>query len=222
MIFAQILFFAICLQMEFGNALSGETMSFLDSKDPLLSSIAEEVPQNEITLPKTQGIIEQMLEIAKGERSDISKRNMVGLAAPQIGIQKRIILVDISVTTERKQLGELQIFINPEIIARSDDLLLDREACYSVDRHICGIVPRHASIKLIAYDRHGNPICGEFHEYTARIFQHEIDHLNGIRFPDRVGENGILHWVEADEFMEYRENWRNWSKRCPWHHWISR
>lgn len=61
---------------------------------------------------------------------------------------------------------------------------------------------RSESIRIEALDRQGNPISQEFSGFTARIFQHEIDHLEGIRFPDRVGTDGILQWVEESQFSE--------------------
>ena len=136
-----------------------------------------------------------MFDIARGERTDPEAKVMVGLAAPQIGISKRIILVDIGVDSDRKNLGELTAFINPEILWHSEELVDGREGCFSVDDRVVGVVPRSKSIKIRAYDREGNLVSLELADFTARIFQHETDHLNGIRFPDRVGEGGKLQWV---------------------------
>lgn len=193
---------------------------FLNPADPQLNNRAQEIHLHEIPLPTTQALIDQMFEAAQGERTDATKRGLVGLAAPQIGIFKRIILVDMAVNSERKFFGELKAFINPEILWHSEEVLWDREGCFSVDKRIGGVVPRAASIKLIAYDRSGNPLMHEVTGFTARIFQHEIDHLNGIRFPDRVGKEGVLHWVEPFEFTEYRQNWQTWPARCAWDKWI--
>ena len=193
---------------------------FLAPEDPILNTRAAEVPLHEIPLSDIQSIIDRLFEAAKGERTDPTQRGLVGLAAPQIGVSKRIILVDMSVTSERNFFGNLKAFINPEILWQSEEILWDREGCYSVDRRIGGIVPRSEKIRLIAYDRQGNPIQEEVSGFTARIFQHEIDHLNGIRFPDRVGKEGVLHWVEACEFVDYRKNWQTWQTRCSWDKWL--
>ncbi|HEY2811047.1 MAG TPA: peptide deformylase [Rhabdochlamydiaceae bacterium] len=192
---------------------------FLTPADPLLRARASEVPVHEIPTAPVQALLEKMYELSGGERVDPSKRSLVGLAAPQIGFSKRIILVDVGIRTDRRTFGELRAYINPVIVWHSDDMLWDCEGCFSVDRRIRGIVPRYASIRLIAYDRNGNPIEEEHHGYTARIFQHEIDHLEGIRFPERVGEEGTLHWVEEAEILEYRKDYFNWHKRCPWEIW---
>jgi len=90
-----------------------------------------------------------------------------------------------------------------------------------VDPRIRGVVSRPKEIVIIAYDSNGNRLQEKFSGFTARIVQHEIDHLNGIRFPDRVGKDGILHWVEKEELPYYRQTWQTWPNRCPWETWLS-
>jgi peptide deformylase len=195
---------------------------FTPPGDPFLQMSAAEVPIQEILSDETQSLIDRMFEIAKGERTDLENRVMVGLAAPQIGIAKRIILVDIGMECDRKAFGELTAFINPEIVWYSDEKEYGREGCYSVDARMLGIVSRAVSIKVTALDRQGNPVAAEFSGFTAKIFQHEVDHLNGIRFPDRVGqEGGELNWVEEAEYPEYRENWKTWCRKCSLESWLS-
>lgn len=194
---------------------------FTPPGDSSLTMIASEVPPNEISSPEIQWIIDRMIEIAGGERSDPNRRIMVGLAAPQIGIGKRIILVDIGIDPEKKELGQLTAFINPEIVWFSNEIAEGLEGCFSVDSRVLGIVPRSQSIKIRAFDRQGKRVVAELSGYTARIFQHETDHLNGIRFPDRVGPNGKLHWVEDTRHAEYRQNWATWDCVCPWEVWLA-
>lgn len=193
---------------------------FTPPGNPILRTMVPEVPLEEIATDEIQTIIDQMYQIAKGERKDLENRVMVGLAAPQIGIPKQIILVDVGVDADRKNLGDLQVFINPKLLWQSEETIDGREGCYSVDSRVLGIVRRAARVKVSAYDRHGNFLTQEFSGFTARIFQHEIDHLNGIRFPDRVGEEGILQWVEEEEYPEYRKNWQHWPVRCAWSTWL--
>ncbi len=194
---------------------------FTPPGDPSLTMIAQEVPLIEIESTEIQSIIDRMFHIAQGERTDPNQRVMVGLAAPQIGISKRIILVDIGFDNEKKELGELTAFINPEILWASPEIVEGHEGCFSVDPRILGIVPRAQMIKIRAFDRHGNQIVAEYSGFIARIFQHETDHLNGIRFPDRVGPMGKLHWVENDRHEDYRKKWEHWDCPCPWDLWIS-
>jgi peptide deformylase len=188
---------------------------------PLLMAVAKEVSEEELASGETQALIDEMLAIARGERLEMEKRIMVGLATPQIGMSKRIILVDIGIDDQRKDLGTLVAYINPEILSVSEEKEAGREGCYSVDKRVCGIVSRPAKIKIRALDREGKVVCQELMGFTARIFQHELDHLNGVRFPDRVGREGMLHWVEEEEYPLYRKEWQEWQRRCPWETWLA-
>ncbi|MBM3193709.1 MAG: peptide deformylase [Chlamydiae bacterium] len=193
---------------------------FLPPEADLLQKRAEDVPREELLSSNCQTLIDDLFSVARGERKDLEARVMVGLAAPQVGVLKRIILVDMGVTEDRKNLGDLRAYINPEIIWYSDEIEIGREGCYSVNPCLCGLVPRSSHIKIRALDRSGADVEEELSGFTARIFQHEVDHLNGIRFPDRVGPEGILHWVEKTQYGEYRENFLNWPVRCPWIKWM--
>lgn len=193
---------------------------FVEPGNPRLSMPVDEVPVHQIGSSEIQTIIDQMYQIAAPERLDVDARVMVGLAAPQIGIYKQIILVDLSVSAERRDLGELKVFINPKILWRSEEQELEREGCYSVDSRICGIVPRSSKIKISAYDRQGKFVEEELSGFTARIFQHEVDHLHGVRFPDQTGSQGVLHWVEEEQYPEYRTSWQTWPQAVSqkvWH-----
>ncbi len=183
---------------------------FVEPANPALSVAVEPVAEDKIVSDEIQAIIDRMYVIAGAERADPTSRVMVGLAAPQIGVYKQIMLVDVGANAKR-ELGELKAFINPKITWKSDDVEEEREGCYSVDARVCGIVVRAAQINYTAYDRQGNFISGELSGFAARVFQHEVDHLNGIRFPDRVTQDGgKLHWVEASQFPEYRTKFKEW------------
>jgi len=192
---------------------------FTPPGDASLTMRAAEVKTQEINSEKIQSIIDRMFQIASGKRSD--QRTMVGLAAPQIGIGKRIILVDTGFDTKKCTPGHFVVFINPEILWYSGEIAYGHEGCFSVDSHIVGIVPRSVAIKIKAFDRQGKEIFKDYSNYTARIFQHEVDHLNGIRFPDRVGSAGKLHWVEKSRNADYQKNWEKWDCPCPWDVWLA-
>jgi peptide deformylase len=193
---------------------------FTEPGNPLLSGPVAEVPAAEICSEEIQEIIDRMIEIAGGERADTEKRVMVGLAAPQIGVCKRIILVDTG-ANEKRELGQLKVYINPTIVWSSPEQEEGREACYSIDKRVVGVVPRSTQVKMTAFDRQGNFITEEFSGFPARIVQHEVHHLDGIRFPDHSGPEGVLHWVEEEQFPEYRENWQQWPVRCSWDVWLA-
>ncbi len=195
---------------------------YLKQGSPLLYQKAEEIKEEEILSEEIQGILAHMFEIAKQERDPSpDSRGMIGLAAPQIGISRRIVLVDVGFNDVTKEYGEIKAYINPEIIFSSKELSTRREGCFSVDVRIGGILQRPERIKVRAFDPNGQVIIEEHSGIIARIFQHEIDHLDGICFPDRIGENGVLHWVEEKDYLEYRKNWENWPIRCPWDVWTS-
>lgn len=166
-----------------------------------------------------------MLEIAYGEQKDQKKPVMVGLAAPQIGILKRIILVDILTDgkgplrrseSEARKVGKLRVYINPEITWASKQKGEWYEGCYSTGR-VCGIVSRPISIKIHSYGTDGRLVNEKHKGYIARIFQHEIDHLNGKVFINHISDPDKLHWVKKSEFPLYRNKqaWRNWPKKYP-------
>lgn len=185
-----------------------------------LNEVSKAVDPSQITSIEIQQLIDEMLLLASGERTDCEKRVMVGLAAPQIGVNLRVIIVDMGVSEDRRNLGQLQAFINPEIVGHSEEVVLAYEGCFSTG-DIYGIVPRFQTISVSAYDRQGHLFEREFTGFRARIFQHEIDHLDGIRFPDRLGKEGILHWVKQEQRLLYRQLWNSWPHRCPYSVWES-
>lgn len=188
---------------------------FVNPNDPILVRVAEKIEPDKINTTAIQNLIEKMLSVAFGEQTDRNKPLLVGLASPQIGISKRLILVDVA-ASGRGEIGDLRVYINPEITWKSQEESEWYEGCYSTDR-VCGIVSRPKAIRVKGFSRDGKPIEEEYEGYTARIFQHEIDHLNGIEFVSHITDDENLHWVEEDEFPDYRDNeaWRSWSKKCP-------
>ena len=102
----------------------------------------------------------------------------VGLAAPQIGVSKRIIVIDIG--------DNLIELINPEIISREGEQT-GSEGCLSVPE-VVGLVTRNNLVTVKGLNREGQEVVYEAEKLLARVFQHEIDHLDGILFIDRANE----------------------------------
>ncbi|MCL4354670.1 peptide deformylase [Patescibacteria group bacterium] len=192
---------------------------FVRPDDPVLVKTAKVIGLGQIKSPEIDIDIERMLKAAYGEQEDRSKPVLVGLAAPQIGISKRIILVDVA-ANGKGEIGDLRVYINPEVVWKSKDEREWYEGCYSTDR-VCGIVSRPNKVRIKACTREGLQVEEEYEGYTARIFQHEIDHLNGAEFVSRIIDDDKLHWVEESEFPQYRdkESWRNWQKKCSRDKW---
>ena len=109
----------------------------------------------------------------------MKKEDGVGLAAPQVGILRRIFVTD-------DGHGKIE-FINPVILKESKEQEVDVEGCLSVGkRH--GTVARPKKLKIEAFDRNGNPFTLKAEGYLARIICHENDHLNGVLFIDKIIE----------------------------------
>ncbi|MRG85562.1 peptide deformylase [Salinibacillus xinjiangensis] len=158
---------------------------------PALREVAEEVP-----LPPTaedKETLQEMLQFLKNSQNEevankYKLRAGVGLAAPQLGLNKRMIAIHFYDFNER--LYSYGLF-NPKIVSHSVEgtYLSTGEGCLSVDREVPGIVPRHARITLKAVDLDGNEIKLRLKGYAAIVFQHEIDHLNGIMFYDHINQD---------------------------------
>lgn len=119
------------------------------------------------------------------EREKYDLRAGMGLAYVQIGKLKRIFVI----VEELEDCSfESYVVINPKIISKSEELIYvgEGEGCLSVNRPVEGIVPRNARIKVRAYDEDGNEYIIRVREDIAIAFQHEIDHLDGILFVDKI------------------------------------
>jgi peptide deformylase len=122
---------------------------------------------------------QDMAELIEDLKVTMKKENGIGIAAPQVGIHERVIIVDMN--------GKPTAFINPEITEKSFKLLDSEEGCLSVPGK-WGVVKRHRGVSIKALDAKGNPIAFKTHGLVAIIFQHEIDHLDGVLFIDRAEE----------------------------------
>lgn len=173
---------------------------------PTLSERSEEVP-----LPlddETKQTLKEMMEFLENSQDPIKNEELelragVGLAAPQINIKKRMIAV---LTTD--ELGEKLyklLLVNPKIISHSEALtyIPGGEGCLSVDREVTGLVPRYKKIRVRAHQY--LPETDELRTielrvsgYVGVVLQHEIDHLNGVLFVDKVKDQ--LEGVEPIVF----------------------
>ena len=119
------------------------------------------------------------------EREKYDLRAGMGLSAVQVGVLKRIFVV---VEELEKNKFRNYIVINPKVISHSEEEIFvgEGEGCLSVDRDVEGIVPRYARMTVEAYDENGKPYQIRVREDISIAFQHEIDHLNGILFVDKI------------------------------------
>ena len=107
----------------------------------------------------------------------------VGLAAPQVGVSKKLIIVEYGDDEDESVPKKLYVVANPEIIKKSIETEMGIEACLSVPNMV-GDVERHLQIVVKGQNKKGQPIRIKAKGWLARVFQHEIDHLNGILYTD--------------------------------------
>lgn len=164
------------------------TKDILDEKDPRVRA-----KNTDVEFPlcdEYKNIISEMLKhLRYSQIEKYSKkydlRPGMGLAAPQLGINKRFFVVCYEVKEGK---FEDYILINPKIVSYSEELIYtgEGEGCLSVNRDVVGIVPRYARVTFTGYDVDGNPIRYRAREELSIAFQHELDHLNGILFVDKI------------------------------------
>ena len=111
----------------------------------------------------------------------------VGLAAPQIGESLRLVVVEYTEDEDENAKPKKYVLVNPEIIRRSEEMVTDIEGCLSLPG-LAGMVERHEAVTVKAKNRFGKPLKIEADGWLARIFQHEIDHLDGVLYIDRAEE----------------------------------
>jgi len=185
----------------------------LEKDDPRLRQICEPVTEEELHSSEFQDIINTMMDFVygrsnKGEIRDERRPTTVGLSANQIGIMKRISIVDLAIG--HKDYNNLFALINPEIISHSNTYMTHREGCVNLPE-IWGTVKRYHDVKVKAWDRSGNEIIIEAKGLLADLMQHEIDHLNGKLFIDLLSDPTKAHRVKRDGMKEYRENFSTWN-----------
>ena len=178
---------------------------------PVLRAKARPLHPSEIRTPKIQQLIDDMFETMKEYQG-------VGLAAPQVHESLRLfvagfppaIIDDDADDVDREEVDDeddedvpLMAIVNPEIEVVTRETVEDWEGCLSIP-DIRGRVPRARQIRVRAYDRTGRKIEMQASGFTARVIQHEADHLDGVLFFDRMKTFGSLTFL--DEYGRY------WSK----------
>jgi peptide deformylase len=108
----------------------------------------------------------------------------IGLAAIQVGVDRSILVYDVA---PRDETRDLHVLINPKIVSDAGEILSENEGCLSVPDYRAD-VKRSKSIFVEGFDRDGNPIRIEAEDLLAIVLQHEIDHLNGKLFIDRISK----------------------------------
>lgn len=123
----------------------------------------------------------------------MSARGGVGIAAPQIGVPLRVVVFEVANSERYPEAPPVPrtVLINPEIEFTDDDVSEGWEGCLSVPG-LRGIVPRHRRLRYRGLDAEGRPFEREAEDFHARVVQHECDHLDGILYPQRMGDLSTL------------------------------
>jgi len=137
---------------------------------PILRTRSREVAREELRKPEIQKLIGDM-------RETMPAANGIGLAAPQVGVNVRIAVI----AYEKKMLT----VVNPKIVKRQPEYQDSEEGCLSIP-DVVGIVPRYKEIKVTSFDEQGRRFNMRVRGLLACVWQHEIDHLDGILFVDRA------------------------------------
>lgn len=163
-------------------------IKILDESNKILRKKSEEVifPLDD----ETKKLIDDSLTyLEMSQIEEYSKkydlRPGMGLSFVQIGILKRIFVI-----SEELDNGSFKryVVINPKVVSKSEELIYvgEGEGCLSVNREVEGIVPRYARMTVSAFDEDGNPFNIRVREDISVAFQHEMDHLDGILFIDKI------------------------------------
>ena len=171
----------------------------LDEKNKILHTVSTEVsfPIDDSDKKAINDMIEyltnsQIEKLAK--KYDL--RPGMGMAAIQLGIPKRYFVVVHE--QEEKETFKTYILINPRIVSTSEEMIYveEGEGCLSVNREVEGIVPRCARVTIEGYDMDGNKVIYRGREELAVAFQHELDHLNGIMFTDKIDKSDPYKYAD--------------------------
>ncbi len=174
---------------------SRKSLQVTEFGNPVLRQKAAELTIGETKLAETAHLIEEMRELL------LTKKLGVGLAAPQVGESKAIFVIAIRASQHRPEVKEYDLVaINPKIIQTFGRKTQRYEGCISGGPHKAGLfakVPRYKKLKLSYFDEKGKSHTKTFDGLAAHVIQHEVDHLNGILFVDRV--------KDSKSYMTYKE-----------------
>ncbi len=167
---------------------------------PVLRRISEKGSPTELESPAMQAFIDNLVETMRVEDG-------VGLAAPQVSVSKQIIAVESEANPRYPDAPVLPllILVNPVFTFMSNETQVGWEGCLSVD-NLRGKVQRSSRVSVKALDRHGKPVSLDADGFLAVVLQHEVDHLNGKVFLDRMDDLSTLtHLAEFEQYWVKKE-----------------
>ena len=186
------------LQMLKGHISGGGIQRVCQIGNPVLRQVAKPVPRDKISTPEFQQLLDHMIRIMRETRG-------VGLAAPQVGISLQVFCMEL---TERhlQLLGPdkaadlqmtiqpLTILINPHLTVTNHSPITREEGCLSVGGYV-GRVARATAVQVKGINRHGDDEQHDLIGWSARIAQHEMDHLRGVIYVDKMAAGSLRSLV---------------------------
>jgi len=184
-----------------------ELPKIVQTGDPVLRRPAELVPQEKFGTAELRDLVNTMIAVMQAAPG-------VGLAAPQIGIPLRIIVLEDEEgrmarlsNQQRQERGRVpfgaRAFVNPTLKIVGDEQMTFFEGCLSV-AGFAALVPRARTVEVTGFDVEGNPVQWEVSGWPARILQHECDHVAGVLYIDRMitrtfctSEALTTHWADS-------------------------
>jgi peptide deformylase len=161
--------------------------------DPVLRQRARKV---RTVTKEIQTLIDDMVETMRDAPG-------IGLAAPQVGVSQRVVVVEVAEESDDPEAPpkpkKLHAVVNPEIVRQSKETNVANEGCLSIPGYL-GQVERYDTVTIKGLNRQGKPIRLKAKGWLARVFQHEIDHLEGILYIDRATE--MYRLEEQEELSE--------------------
>lgn len=163
---------------------------------PTLREISQELTLEELAQENTQTFIDDLVATMKSE-------NGAGIAAPQVGVLKRIFAMecDNNPRYPNKEQFPLSVVINPIVTPIGEEKIDSWEGCLSIP-NIRGMLPRYKEVNLKGLDRHGVSYSIDLDGFGAVVAQHEMDHLDGILFIDRMEDMKQLSFLK--EFIQFK------------------
>jgi peptide deformylase len=168
---------------------AGAVLKIVQAGEPVLRRRARELTPEEIGSPEIQRLIALMRETMRDAPG-------VGLAAPQVGVGVRLVVVEDradyqkgltpeELATRERQPVDFHVLINPKLVVEDPTPVEFHEGCLSVNG-FAALVARARGVRVEALDEHGQPVTVSARGWYARILQHEVDHLDGTLYVDRM------------------------------------
>lgn len=166
---------------------------------------------NSLAIPSTPIIefgTQKLYDLLQDMKDTMIEQNGVGIAAPQIGVNLQVVIFgfDRNQRYPDEEPVPFTVLINPTLEPLSDETVEDWEGCLSVPG-MRGLVPRYKKVKYSGFDAEGNPFSRKVKDFHARVVQHELDHIQGTLYVQRIKDlrnfgfedlmiERIIHWRE--------------------------